>query len=119
MDAGSTAATIHGTEPPAIPVNPHAGATKVPPEGGWGRLSWRKIRHFNGGADGTRTRDPRRDRPVWMSASMNEDDRVPHDSGLYLFSFALAHLRCRRDGRKSVERMPPDPAGAFGNFGYK
>jgi integrase len=35
----------------------------------WGRLSWRKIKHFglakNGGADGTRTRDPRRDRPVF------------------------------------------------------
>jgi hypothetical protein len=35
---------------------------------GWGRLSWRKVKHFNsltGGADGTRTRDPRRDRPVF------------------------------------------------------
>jgi hypothetical protein len=40
-------------------------ATSLPPEGGWGRLSWRKYSQRNGGADGTRTRDPRRDRPVF------------------------------------------------------
>ena len=43
-------------------------ATRLPLEGGWGRLSWRKARYFRdltGGADGTRTRDPRRDRPVF------------------------------------------------------
>ena len=43
-------------------------ATRVPLEGGWGRLSWRKAKQFRGltgGADGTRTRDPRRDRPVF------------------------------------------------------
>jgi integrase len=40
-------------------------ATDLPPEGGWGRLSWRKHLQRTGGADGTRTRDPRRDRPVF------------------------------------------------------
>ena len=40
-------------------------ATDLPPEGGWGRLSWRKYSQRTGGADGTRTRDPRRDRPVF------------------------------------------------------
>jgi hypothetical protein len=65
MEAGPTAATMHGTTPPAVPANPLPGATKVPPTGGWGRLSWRKIKKNNGGADGTRTRDPRRDRPVF------------------------------------------------------
>jgi hypothetical protein len=52
------------SEPPGAPKI----ATKLPLEQGWGRLSWRKVKHFNsltGGADGTRTRDPRRDRPVF------------------------------------------------------
>jgi hypothetical protein len=40
-------------------------ATDLPLDGGWGRLSWRKYSQRNGGADGTRTRDPRRDRPVF------------------------------------------------------
>ena len=65
MEAGAAAATIHGTTPPAVPANSLPGATKLPPTGGWGRLSWRKIKKNNGGADGTRTRDPRRDRPVF------------------------------------------------------
>jgi hypothetical protein len=34
-------------------------------------------------ADGTRTRAPRRDRPVWRLASMSEEERVPHESGIY------------------------------------
>jgi hypothetical protein len=37
----------------------------LPPEGGWGHLSWRNYSQRTGGADGTRTRDPRRDRPVF------------------------------------------------------
>ena len=69
MEANATAEEIYGAEPhPAVPLDPRAGATKVPLEAGWGRLSWRKTKHFNkinGGADGTRTRDPRRDRPVF------------------------------------------------------
>jgi integrase len=36
-----------------------------------------------GGADGTRTRDPRRDRPVRPLASMSEEERAPHESGIY------------------------------------
>ena len=43
-------------------------ASNSPVEESWGRLSWRKTKYFNsltGGADGTRTRDPRRDRPVF------------------------------------------------------
>jgi len=35
------------------------------------------------GKVGTRTRDPRRDRPVPMSASMTEEERAPHESGIY------------------------------------
>ncbi|MDB6042821.1 MAG: Bbp50 [Gammaproteobacteria bacterium] len=65
MEAEATAKVIHGAGPPQVPANPPPGATKVPPTGGWGRLSWRKIKKKNGGADGTRTRDPRRDRPVF------------------------------------------------------
>ncbi|MDB6045290.1 MAG: hypothetical protein JWM63_3841 [Gammaproteobacteria bacterium] len=55
-----------------------------------------------GGADGLE-HDPRRDRPVGTSATMSEEERASHGSGLYLFSFVLAHLRFQRDGRKSVE----------------
>jgi hypothetical protein len=36
-----------------------------------------------------RTRDPRRDRPVWTSASMSEDDREPHESAIYPLSVHL------------------------------
>ena len=56
---------IHGKAAPKAPQNPLSGATKVPLTRAWGRLSWRKIKKYNGGADGTRTRDPRRDRPVF------------------------------------------------------
>ena len=65
MEAGPTATEIHGSEAPKVPPNAFPGATKVPPTGAYGRLSWRKIKKYNGGADGTRTRDPRRDRPVF------------------------------------------------------
>ena len=60
MEARATAEQVH--EAPAVPADPRAGATKVPPKGstgGWGRLSWRKVKHFrknSGGADGTRTK---------------------------------------------------------------
>jgi hypothetical protein len=54
MEAGPTAEVIHGITLPAVPANPLPGATKVPPTGGWGRLSWRKIKKNNGGADGRR-----------------------------------------------------------------
>jgi integrase len=50
---------------PSKPLGPLGFATNLPPPGGWGRLSWRKYSRRNGGADGTRTRDPRRDRPVF------------------------------------------------------
>ena len=53
---------------PSIPPEPPEFATRTPLDQGWGRLSWRKAKHFKrltGGADGTRTRDPRRDRPVF------------------------------------------------------
>jgi len=55
-------------ESPASPSEPQNNATETPLGKGWGRLSWRKVKYFNnltGGADGTRTRDPRRDRPVF------------------------------------------------------
>ena len=65
MEAGPTAAEMHGAEAPKVPPSTVPGATKVPPTGPYGRLSWRKIKKYNGGADGTRTRDPRRDRPVF------------------------------------------------------
>jgi len=35
------------------------------------------------GKVGTRTRDPRRDRPVPTSARMTEEERAPHESGIY------------------------------------
>ena len=44
MEAGPTAAEIHGAEAPKLPEKPHPGATKVPPTGSYGRLSWRKIK---------------------------------------------------------------------------
>ena len=61
-------ARVEFPESPAIPLEPQNNATETPLEKGWGRLSWRKVKYFNhltGGADGTRTRDPRRDRPVF------------------------------------------------------
>jgi hypothetical protein len=38
-----------------------------------GRNSY-NFNHLTGGADGTRTRDPRRDRPVRASATMSEEE---------------------------------------------
>jgi hypothetical protein len=51
----------------------------------------------------TRTRDPRRDRPVRTLASIREPKRAPHESSLYPLSIAFARGRFWRDGRKSVE----------------
>ena len=62
MEAGATAEMTSAGKTPQAPQIPLPGATQVPLAGGWGRLSWRKIKKNNGGADGTRTRDPRRDR---------------------------------------------------------
>ena len=66
LEADSTAGRINVN--PIAPPEAPGFATTMPLEKGWGRLSWRKVKHFNqltGGADGTRTRDPRRDRPVF------------------------------------------------------
>ena len=57
----------------------------------------KSVRDRNDGADGTRTRDPRRDRPVRMSASMSGEERAPHESGSYRFSLAFARPRFPRD----------------------
>ena len=53
--------------------------------------------------------DPRRDRPVRASASMSEDERAPHGSGLYPFSLAFAHAQSRRDIRRVLDNggCPP------------
>jgi integrase len=56
--------------------------------------TWRSGRDSN---------DPRRDRPVPTSASMSENQRAPHESGIYLFSLAFAHARFWRDIRRSLE----------------
>jgi hypothetical protein len=58
----------------------------------------------SGGADGTRTRDPRRDRPVPVLANMSEEERAPHESRIYLFSLAFAHARFWRDIRRTLEK---------------
>jgi integrase len=50
---------------PSGPLESPGAVTRLSLDEGWGRLSWRKYRSLNGGADGTRTRDPRRDRPVF------------------------------------------------------
>ena len=51
---------------PAVPQDAlESPRTRAAPGKTWGRLSWRKIKPKTGGADGTRTRDPRRDRPVF------------------------------------------------------
>ena len=63
MVAEATAARLSSS--PQVPPDPRLTATKLPPGERWGRLSWRKISQRTGGADGTRTRDPRRDRPVF------------------------------------------------------
>jgi hypothetical protein len=58
-------ARVEFPESPVSPSEPQNNAAETPLEKGWGRLSWRKVKYFNnltGGADGTRTRDPRRDR---------------------------------------------------------
>jgi hypothetical protein len=72
----------------------------------WGRLSWRKTKYFNnltGGADGTRTRDPRRDRRVSTLASMSEKVRIPHELAIYLFSFTFARTRFWWDIRRTLD----------------
>ena len=48
-----------------VPLQSPEAVTKLSPGRVWGRLSWRQHSQRNGGADGTRTRDPRRDRPVF------------------------------------------------------
>jgi hypothetical protein len=53
--AESTGAGMTQVESPAVPSNAQNNATETPLEKGWGRLSWRKVKHFNsltGGADG-------------------------------------------------------------------
>jgi len=65
---GTRVAAMAITQVPSATPAPPEFASDLPVEEGWGRLSWRKIKYFNsltGGADGTRTRDPRRDRPVF------------------------------------------------------
>ena len=57
-------------DPSSPPASPGAVTTLSLGEG-WGRLSWRKYKDFSGGADGTRTRDPRRDRPSRSVALSN------------------------------------------------
>jgi hypothetical protein len=110
-----TGATLASVGYPCVPVNPQKNATGAPLEQGWGRLSWRKIKHFNsltGGADGTRTRDPRRDRPISTSASMSEEERAPHESRIYLFSFASHVLGFRGTLDDSLEMRRADLDGA-------
>jgi hypothetical protein len=41
--------------------------------------------------------DPRRDRPVWMLASMSEGERASHESRIYPFLLASARTRFWRD----------------------
>ena len=41
--------------------------------------------------------------PVWILASVSEEERAPHESVLYPFSIALARIRFWRDVRRSVE----------------
>ncbi len=68
MEAEAVALRLAGGSAPSVPQRSPKSASSLPVEGGWGRLSWRKRKYFNnlrGGADGTRTRDPRRDRPVF------------------------------------------------------
>jgi hypothetical protein len=36
MQAAAMGVEIHGAEPPAAPISPHGGATKVPLDRGWG-----------------------------------------------------------------------------------
>src|SRR5882724_6584487 len=65
-------------EPLRSPESPEF-ASRMPLETGRGRLSLRNVKHFSsltGGADGTRTRDPRRDRPVRALANMSEEERT-------------------------------------------
>ncbi len=58
IEAEATGARLEREVPCTTPASPEF-ATNMPPTQGWGRLSWRKVKHFNsltGGADGTRTR---------------------------------------------------------------
>ena len=56
-----------------------------------------------GGADGTRTRDPRRDRPDFTSSSMSEDEWALSISPDYPLPFAFARARFWPDTRKILE----------------
>jgi hypothetical protein len=44
------------------------------------------LRGIEGGADGTRTRDPRRDRPILVSSGMSEYKRAAVKTAIYLNS---------------------------------
>ena len=64
---------------------------------------------FIGGADGTRTRDPRRDRPVSTLAGMSEEERGERerhmDQEFTPFSLAFARTRFYPGIRKSLEEI--------------
>jgi len=46
---------------------------------------------------------PRRDRPVRTLVSTSGQERAPHESAIYLFSFAFAHARSHLDIRRSLD----------------
>jgi hypothetical protein len=57
---------------------------------------WATLEHSrsrNAGADGTRTRDPRCDRPYFTSSSMSEGEQALSILGDYPSSFAFARVR--------------------------
>jgi len=101
LGAGATAEQLE-REAPSNPLKSPEFATNMPPEPGWGRLSWRKVKHFNsliGGADGTRTRDPRRDRPVMYVQAK------PYRFGVFCKSlFLMAYI----PGKSKLGRVEPE-----------
>jgi len=65
---------------------------------------------IDGGADGTRTRDPRRDRPVFTSLSMSEGERALSISADYALPFPFARARFCSDIRKTLEKSDRESA---------
>jgi hypothetical protein len=50
------------------------------------------------------TLESRHARPVWMLASMTEDQRAPHESVIYRFSLVFARARFCRDIRRLLDK---------------
>jgi hypothetical protein len=110
MAAEATATQIDG---PAVPAGPRPSPKLVGDwsvEGGWGRLSWRKVKHFNsltGGADGTRTRPESNEISNLLYPKEGESPFDPYDPRI---SHQISHYLGKPSPRSAYpESRRPSP----------